>query len=295
MKTICIYHANCFDGFAAAWVVRKKLRDAGGQELNIEYIPAHYGDMKLMNSIQQDCYENANINDDYIILDFSFPRDLMIQIYNKARSILVLDHHKTAEENCKGLDFCQFNMNESGASLAWKYFFPEREVPLMIQYIADRDLWKFELPDSKYVNAYIQSFPMTFNDYDYIHDTLSNYSLLEVINIGKGIERYKNSMVEAMCKNATLQLIGDYWVPVINCSLLFSEVGHYMCQQEYEYIDHRNNTTYMNKPPFAASYFIRADGKRQYSLRSIGDFDVSEVAKKYGGGGHKNAAGFEIG
>lgn len=30
------------------------------------------------------------------------------------------------------------------------------------------------------------------------------------------------------------------------------------------------------------------------SLRSNGDYDVSAIAKAFGGGGHKNAAGFEV-
>jgi oligoribonuclease NrnB/cAMP/cGMP phosphodiesterase (DHH superfamily) len=46
--------------------------------------------------------------------------------------------------------------------------------------------------------------------------------------------------------------------------------------------------------PFSASYFIK-EGKKIYSLRSRGDFDVSVIAKAFGGGGHKNAAGFSVG
>ena len=39
---------------------------------------------------------------------------------------------------------------------------------------------------------------------------------------------------------------------------------------------------------------LLSDGRFQYSLRSRGDFDVSELAKKHGGGGHKGAAGFVV-
>lgn len=46
--------------------------------------------------------------------------------------------------------------------------------------------------------------------------------------------------------------------------------------------------------PFSASYCDRGDGKRSYSLRSLGDFDVSAVARMFGGGGHRNAAGFVV-
>lgn len=276
MKTICIYHANCFDGMAAAWTIRKIYPDA-------EFIPAQYGDSKLINNLTQDCYENANINDRYILVDFSLPRELMELMANKAKEMLVLDHHKTAEEACKELNFCIFDMRMSGAELAWKFFQDLGllgKTPEMIKYIGDRDLWKFELPNSAEINAYIQSFPMTFNDYDYINDILENYPLAKAVDIGKGIERYKKSMTESMCKNMVIREVGGFYIPTINATLLFSEIGHELCKKWPEY-------------PFAASFFIRSDNKIQWSLRSIGNFDVSEVAKKMGGGGHKNAAGFE--
>ncbi len=85
-----------------------------------------------------------------------------------------------------------------------------------------------------------------------------------------------------MCDNAVMHEISGYTVPMVNATLLFSEIGHELCKRYSE-------------SPFAASYFIRKDGKIQYSLRSIGNFDVSAVAKEHGGGGHKNAAGFEKG
>lgn len=282
METKVYYHKNCFDGICAAWVISKIYPDA-------EFIPAQYGDLQLMQNIQQDCFENANINYRYIIVDFSFPKDLMIQMYNKAKEILVLDHHKTAQANCEGLNFCIFDMNMSGAELAW-FHFQELgmlgKTPNLVKYIGDRDLWKFKLPNSADINAYIQSFPMTLEDYEYLYDTLENYPLDKAADIGKGIERYKNSMVESMCKNAHPYKMEEYLIPIINSTLLFSEVGHYMCNQTYEWLGN-------NKPAFAASFFIRPDGKKQWSLRSIGDFDVSEIAKRFGGGGHKNAAGFE--
>lgn len=276
---VCFYHGNCFDGMAAAWVVSKRFPHG------VEFIPTQYGNSNLINSIQQDCYENANINTEYIIVDFSFPRDLMIQMSNKAKSMIVLDHHKTAEEACKGLDFCKFDMNESGASLAWKYLFPNKEVPRLVRYIADRDLWKFELPNSEIINAFIQSFPMDLHEYEMLHHNLeSDTGMLEAQLGGTAINRYKQTMVEAMCKNAAFSSTEPFFndkIPIVNASILFSEVGHELCKK-------------FPGAPFAAYYFDRVkDNVRQWGLRSIGDFDVSAVAKDFGGGGHKNAAGFE--
>lgn len=272
MSKICYYHGNCFDGMTSAWVVNKRFPDS-------KLIPYLYGDTKILQNIEQDCYENANINDEYILADISFPRELMIIMSQKA-PIIVLDHHKTAQAACEGLDFCIFDMNESGASLAWKYFFPNEPLPNLVKYIKDRDLWLFQEPNSKYINAYIQSWRMDISTYDMLYKVLEDDLGVPEIG-GRSIERYKDVMVETMCKNHSMQKIGDYLVPVLNASILFSEVGHELCKQ-------------FSGAPFAAYYFDRlTDNTRQWGLRSIGDFDVSEVAKRFGGGGHKNSAGFQ--
>lgn len=280
---------------AAAWVVKRHLQSTELDTSEWEFIPAQYGDSKLINNLTQDCYENANINDNYIIVDFSLPKDLMILLASKA-SIIVLDHHKTAQANCEGLDFCRFDMNQSGAGLAWRHFFPDDLVPNLVKYIEDRDLWRFALPSSKEINSYIQSYPIEMRYYEFLATELDDdpYALESARNAGAAIERYKVTMVAAICQHARLELIGDYWVPSVQAPILFSEIGHHLCQQKFEYIDHVANMPYMAKPMFAVSWFIRSDNVKVYSLRSIGDFDVSEVAKKYGGGGHKNAAGFQV-
>src|SRR6266702_4289791 len=104
-----IYHQNCFDGMASAYVCSLKF---GTDSLRVKYIPTGYDNDKLQHNLMQDCMENANINDEYYIVDFSFPRELMKLLASKA-PIVVLDHHKTAQANCEGLDFCHFDMTES--------------------------------------------------------------------------------------------------------------------------------------------------------------------------------------
>jgi oligoribonuclease NrnB/cAMP/cGMP phosphodiesterase (DHH superfamily) len=73
------------------------------------------------------------------ILDFSYDEETLRNLYKKVE-VVVLDHHKTAEKDLKDLSFAKFDMNKSGAMMAWEYFHPEKEVPLMIRYIQDRDL-----------------------------------------------------------------------------------------------------------------------------------------------------------
>lgn len=223
--------------------------------------------------------------DKLIVVDFSFKRNTMESLFRMFPLMLVLDHHKTAQAECEGLDFCIFDMNESGASLAWKYFFPEMELPWLVRYIKDRDLWKFEEEHSEAVNAYIQSFPMEISQYYKLEQELEDEEEFDrAVENGQSINRYKQTMVEAICKMAagnTSYPFYDSSIPIVNTSLLFSEVGYELCK------------LYPNAH-FAAYYYDRVSNNvRQWGLRSIGDFDVSAIAKQFGGGGHKNAAGFE--
>lgn len=272
-KTVCIYHGNCFDGIASAWVVWLKHHAIG---VEVDFIAGHYGDDNLINSLTQDCYENANINTHYILVDFSLPRELMVLMNNKALSMIVIDHHKSAQLACEGLPFCKFDMNESGASLAWKHFFPANSQPMLIDYVKDRDLWLFQEPNSHEINAYIHSFPMTIESYDKLARTLDGGGYTVAHTEGRAILRYKKQMVDNICETADL-VDG---IPTVNTSVLFSEVPERLLEK---YPD----------APYARYYYDKIKhGIRQWGLRSKGEFDVSLVAKENGGGGHKNAAGF---
>jgi hypothetical protein len=83
--------------------------------------------------------------------------------------------------------------------------------------------------------------------------------------------------IELAIKHAALVNLAGYRVYAVNSTVNFSEVAGELAK----------------KGPFGVVWFVRSDGKYQYSLRSEGDFDVSAIAKSFGGGGHKNAAGFE--
>lgn len=276
MKTICIYHKNCFDGICAAWVVSRYYSNA-------EFIPMAYSDSLewLIQGWNQGTYSQE---DNLIVVDFSFKRGIMESLKKLFPKMLVLDHHKTAQVECKGLNYCIFDMNESGASLAWKHY-SHVELPILVRYIKDRDLWLFNEKNSEDINSFIQSYPMTIENYEHLNNILiGEDSLTDALFGGQSINRYKKTMVEAMCKNAAYCNNYPFYndqVPIVNASLLFSEVGNELCKL-------------YPSAPFAAYYFDRLrDGVRQWGLRSIGNFDVSEVAKTFGGGGHKNAAGFE--
>lgn len=259
-----LYHSNCYDGFGAAYAAWKKFGDSA------KYIPVSYG------FAPPDISEATEI----YIVDFSYDEDTLLEMCKTAK-VVVLDHHKTAAEKLKPLLYLQdcnqnpnlwieFDMNRSGALIAWEYFHKEK-APLLIQHISDRDLWKFELDGTAKIHKALVSYPMDFKLWD-------QFSVEALKEEGVVCERLYSSLVDNITKSAWIGEVGGYDVPMVNTSIAWSEVGQKLVELYPEHL-------------FAASFTV-FDKQVMWSLRSK-DFDVSEVAKKFGGGGHKNAAGFK--
>ena len=258
-KPLVIYHGGCLDGFTAAWCMYQRF----GAEA--EYTPAFYGQTA----------PEVKGREVYLV-DFSYPREMLLRMHAEAASLLVLDHHKTAEEDLKGLEWAQFDMNRSGAGMAWDWAFPHKPRPVFVDYVEDRDLWRFALESSKAVNAYISAQEMTLSRWD----ELSKLTCIYMASAGQGVLHYVDRYVREMSLQAQKQpFLGYADIPVVNAPYInTSELVGALAEGAL----------------FAVGWFLRGDGKVQYSLRSRGEFDVSALAKSQGGGGHKNAAGFVI-
>jgi hypothetical protein len=257
MRRVVIYHGNCIDGFTAAWVAWRALGDGA------EYVPAKYGD-------PPPDVKGA----DLLILDFSYPRAELVAMAADAASIRVLDHHATAWRDLEGLDFCTIDLERSGAGLAWDAFNPGAERPWLVDYVEDRDLWRFKLTASESINAYVGAVPRgSFEDWT----ALCDRGPITVANMGEAILMRVKSYVDEMAKQARILRVAGHDVPVVNAPYINTSelVGHLA-----------------ESAPFAIGWYQRGDGLYAYSLRSRGAIDVSKLAEAYGGGGHMRAAGF---
>ena len=269
-KIVVLYHNNCIDGFTSAYIAQKYF----GQENDmVEYIPINYGD-----GIPNLNYNNiANL----YILDFSFSQDEMKDLYSKINEygVILLDHHKTAKENLDGWLGCTIDTNESGASLTWKHFFGYK-IPNLVRYVKDRDLWLWEEPGSRQISAYISSFDFTFDNWNGI-ELILEHNIDLAYNEGEAILRQQKKIVKNIVENNSHEIyIDNYLIRAVNSSLYQSEIGEEILKQ-------------FPDSPFSTIYYI--DNKyTYYSLRSRGDFDVSDIAKLYGGGGHSAASGFRL-
>lgn len=268
--THVLYHGNCYDGFGAAFAAWTALGT------DAVYEPVLYGQKPPI--LPPDTR--------LLICDFSYPREMLMALRERVVSVFVIDHHKTAEEDLRGLDFVKFDMEHSGAHLTWCHFFPEltpeygHAIPKFIQYLEDRDLWRFALPDSKAVSQALRAYPFDFAVWDKL---CSDGGVAQLRREGPVVERFTQQMVALMCDHARLKVIGaaskTYTVPVANATVFFSEVGDELCRR-------------FPDAPFAAYYLDRGDGLRQWGLRSRNGFDTSVVAKALGGGGHPASSGW---
>ena len=277
-RPLILYHANCMDGFCAAWCAWRKFGDSA------DYIPVQYS---------QDPPDV--VGREVFILDFSYRAPVLIAMVEAATKITVLDHHKTAEadlaavkswaswasEEVQGYD-CKFDLNKSGGRLAWEYFFPEKVSPWRVDYTEDRDLWRWQLQDSREISAFIASHPFDFKLCDNWLITSPHAGQTGLwtrfVAEGAAILRYQAQLITSICSVAREIEIDGHKVLAANTSCLHSEVAGALAQGK----------------PFGATWFIRADGKKQWSVRCATDrgVDVSEIAKRRGNGGHRNAAGW---
>ncbi|HEY9729532.1 MAG TPA: DHHA1 domain-containing protein [Chroococcales cyanobacterium] len=266
MKTKVLYHRGCNDGFTAAYCAWTVLGDTA------KYIGVSYGEEP----------PSIEPGDRIFVVDFSYARKVMLSWEKVASELVVLDHHKTAQEALQGLPFATFDMNKSGAVLAWEYWHPNEPLPTLIRYVQDRDLWKKELILSDEVSVLLRSFKKDFEVWDVLAQQSSADLLSLAWMIGTPILKKRQRDVEAIASAYTWKEIGGYKVPIVYTSKpgLASDIGHYLCKL-------------CTDAPFSAVGWSDGQGKTRWGLRSSGDFDVSQIAKQFGGGGHKNAAGFE--
>lgn len=265
-RPLVIYHANCLDGFGAAYALYVSCRQ--GEECPCEFVAGVHGEPPP-DAAGRDLY----------LVDFSYRRPVLDELCRLARSVTVIDHHVTAEQELAGLDRVHgnlrvlFDMEKSGAVLAWEYFH-EKPPPALLLHVQDRDLWRFELEGTNDVYAALMSLPFDFRAWGEL--IAQPDAVAALVKEGRAINRYRRRMIDLHREKAVMGAIAGYRVPVVNCyeeiaSDLLGElaVGH----------------------PFAAGYQDQGT-VRKWSLRSAAaGADVAAIAARFGGG-HRNAAGF---
>ena len=292
--TTIYFHADCLDGFGAAWAAWRKLGDAA------RYLPMRYGL----------AWRPADVaGRDVFVLDFSFPPDELTAMARLARSLHQLDHHASARDawqarltagdggrsvfNDAGLALSvSFDMDKSGARLAWEHFHPGQALPRAIAHIEDQDLWRFRLDGTRAFCRALRLRPFEFAAWDEIAraaDAADETRYRALRTEGEAIERFMAVEVQRLAASALVMPAmlnsaepGECATAglAINANALFaSELGHRLAVQSGS---------------FGLVWQLAADGEVKASLRACGRVDVAALAARLGGGGHPNAAGFRM-
>lgn len=283
---LIIYHNGCTDGFCAAYIAHKRWPGA-------TFMPRNYG--------MEPPYEEV-AGKDVLVVDFSWrTKEENENLAHAAKSFRILDHHKSAAETLADLPFATFDMNRSGAGLAWDYLFgedahemigslnvPAQSRPWYVNYVEDRDLWRRALPNSRAVNAFISAVQFDFDAWD---ASICRATVEQAIKYGGWINlQIEKYVVQAVKQAQYGQLfyinpsgyVSQYRVALVNATY---ENGSEICDA----LDHL--------PGFDIGmiWWERADGKIQFSMSSHNsDADMSKIARTRGGGGHRTKGGFEL-
>jgi uncharacterized protein len=269
MKPLVIYHKKCPDGFGAAYAAWRKYGD------DAEYLPAAHGAYPTLDELKVDGRE-------VYIVDFSFPRATLEEMAARAKSVVILDHHKSAAADLAGFPGAVFDMNKSGARMAWEYFHPDAPVPGLLAYIEDRDLWRWSMEKTAPMMMYLDTLPLDFRVWDDLVLSERSSRWEEHLEAGKYMGQKFQSMVRAVAETAEPVCFCGHHGHKVNIGTaheLVSDVGNQLVDE--------NGT-------FALLWYI-SKGKLRVSMRSkAGGLDVSEMAAKFGGGGHAAASAFVL-
>ena len=282
----CYYHKNCMDGFTAGWAFWRFHPQA-------EVLPLQYGQDHIP----------VDEGDVVYFVDVTPSVPLMKSLLKKAAKVVVIDHHETVRDALNEIEDDKleliFDMNKCGSRLVWDYcqeeFTLHEAVPPLIQYIEDRDLWRWELPMSKELSAALFLEARTFEHWEYLRTEWEE--LVEPLSdIGIALLTAQAGYVERMRRHAYIlpNPQGEGVIAVVNAPMAhISEVLHEM-QKEVVEVKEDGSAV---QPQLAISWSMLETGEILFGIR--GDIDSTRVhagdfAKVYGGGGHPNAAGFKL-
>lgn len=272
MKMIHITHKGCMDGALCDFIVTKYCKK---MDIELETYLVYPGDNILEMFHELSDGLSGNI---LVMTDIVFSNDNMKALSKLYPEMVIIDHHKTAKEGVKGINTrsCYIDETHCASVLVWKYFYPFSKIPILLDYVEDRDLWINKLPNSEAVNAALRE----VSDFDKYFWDISPL-IIKGDKIIKNKEKAVNDIVGDINELPTIEIDG-YIMPCIRLyddRSLLSEIGHKVAKETNG---------------ICALYFLSNEGdKLIFSLRST-EVDVSEIAKKYSGGGHKNAAGFSF-
>ena len=268
---LVLYHGrHCPDGFAAALAAWRFYGSA------VEMLGLDHGDVKSLADLPP-------LDGRYVyILDFSFPADILRAIDQRAARLVMLDHHQSAAEDLAGFEcrcgVVHFDMQKSGARLAWEYFYPDEPVPDLVRYVEDRDIWKWEFPESKAYLAALDMEPHELERWSAIAD-FTPAQTQEFMARGQAMDEKFAKLAADIAQGAHAVVFNGESGLMVNAPRMFhSLVGDILSRQS---------------GTFALMWSAGQGGVVKVGLRAQRGYNCIPLAQSMGGGGHAQACGFK--
>jgi oligoribonuclease NrnB/cAMP/cGMP phosphodiesterase (DHH superfamily) len=265
-RTLIFYHGDCPDGFGGAYAAWKKFGNAA------EYVEVKYGKEPVVEVKGAQVY----------FIDSCYQKEIMDKLATEAASLTALDHHEGTKDIVESMPQHVYDAGRSGASIAWSYFHPDTPLPELLTYVEDDDLYRFKLPDTRAILTYLTAHPFTFAFWDSVADSLSGeHGRREILSVARVYAEYFELLADRAAEHAKLVLFEGhevYFATSHPSKPMKSLVGNLLAKK---------------KGPFALVVSAHQEGFG-VSIRGDGSVDVAVIARKYGGNGHPNSAGFAI-
>jgi uncharacterized protein len=257
-----IYHADCPDGFGAAYAAWKKF----GNSAN--YYAMHHGDAPLKLKGKKVYFLDIIYKDE----------EALKKLISENRQVTAIDHHVSTKSLVESTTDFRYAQNHSGAVLSWRYFHPGKPVPLALQYIEDMDLWRLAFKHSMEVRLSLALLPYDFKAWDLFVGKIKKAGLRKkIVEGGALLKRYQEQVTQRLIAEYAEKVnFAGHEVYAINSPFWSDELGHGL---------------YEKYPPFAIVW-REYRGLLRVSMRGNGKVDLTKIAGKFGGGGHHDAAGF---
>jgi oligoribonuclease NrnB/cAMP/cGMP phosphodiesterase (DHH superfamily) len=231
---------------------------------------------------------------DVVMVDISFKRDDLLAIAAKAKSVLILDHHKSAADDLSG-EFpanvkCVCDMKRCASEIAWDYWFSPETRPWFIEVIADRDLWRWTNPSSKAIGNYL--FNRGFYDSHMRFGELFFWKQRDVDNAadaGQTMLEVEERALAFQTKNARLC---EFKTPSRTYKVYLLGTGHGNASEIGARLSARPECD------FAVLWRYSFENDEWWlscrSSKERPDIDLSKITAEFGGGGHAQAAGMVL-
>ena len=274
-QPLVLYHGKgCPDGFAAALAAHTYYSQHG---VAVECKGLDHGDVQSLADLPPVAGRSV------YLLDFALPPDVLRALDDAAARLVVLDHHQSAADQLAGFacrcGVVHFDMGKSGARLAWEFFFPEQEVPLLAAMVEDRDLWNWQLEGSAAYLSALDMEPQSFARWTEVAG-LQGDALERFTARGRAMDDKFQALAQSMAEDARpITFNGEQGLMANVPSDFHSLVGNILAEKS---------------GTFALLWTFNAKGQVKVGLRAVRSYNVIPLANSMGGGGHPQASAFRM-